>query len=42
VVAGVLMVIVASGFKIYHWVGLGAWAATGLAQWLARPSAPAG
>jgi hypothetical protein len=41
-VAGVLMVITTSGFRDYHWVALGGWAAAGLALWLTRPSATAG
>jgi amino acid transporter len=42
VLAGLLMVIAASSFGPYHWVALGAWAATGLALWLARRPAAGG
>jgi amino acid transporter len=36
VVAGLLVMIVAWGFGLYEWVGLGAWAACGLGLWLTR------
>jgi hypothetical protein len=42
VVSGLLMVIAAASFGIYHWIALGAWAAAGLALWLARRPAAAG
>jgi hypothetical protein len=40
VVAGLFVVIVASGFGAYEWVVSAAWAACGLALWMTRRAPP--
>src|SRR5262245_49262585 len=42
VVSGLLLVVAAAGFGVYHWVALGGWAAVGLALWRARRPAATG
>src|SRR5262249_44770246 len=42
VVSGLLLVVAAASFGVYHWVALGGWAAVGLALWLARRPAATG